>query len=301
MGAEKDLVVDSAYYKDNRVDFKDKKHPLFIGSCGMYRLISRPRLPTYRPRGRLDFQLLYIAHGRAYFYFDGKRQIVNAGNMVLYRPKEEQRYYYYGVDKTEVYWVHFTGKDVTNLLRRYGFRNGKHVMYTGTSVEYKNLFQKMIRERRGNLPDNEELLVLYLKELFIMLHRLDQEHAAPKNQFLADEMEHAVAYFHENYTKRISIEEYAAKRGMSISWFIRSFKKYTGHTPNQYILSLRISNAQILLETTNESVQEIASFVGYDNPLYFSRLFRKLCGQSPRQFREQFKEEEQDLLEEKTK
>jgi AraC-like DNA-binding protein len=108
-------------------------------------------------------------------------------------------------------------------------------------------------------------------------------------------MVHAVAYFHENYRKQISIEEYAAARGMSISWFIRSFKRYTGHTPNQYILSIRISNAQILLETTAYSVQEIASVVGYDNPLYFSRLFHKLCGQSPREFRDQFKEEEKDV------
>lgn len=295
MPEEKDLIVDNAYYKNNRIDFKDRKHPLFVGSCGMFRLISRPRLPTYRPRGRLDFQLLYVAHGRAYFYFNGKRQIVNAGNMVLYRPREEQRYYYYGVDRTEVYWVHFTGNDVTNILRKYGFKDHEHVIYTGTSVEYKNLFQRMIEERKGNRTDNEELLVMYLREIFIMIHRLDGEHVTPKNPFLSEEMVHAVAYFHENYRKQISIEEYAAARGMSISWFIRSFKRYTGHTPNQYILSLRISNAQILLETTAYSVQEIASVVGYDNPLYFSRLFHKLCGQSPREFRDQFKEEEKDV------
>ena len=85
----------------------DKKHPLFIGSCGTYHLYTVEKLPTHRPKGRLDYQLLYIASGRAHFYFDGKPTVVEAGNMVLYRPREEQRYYY-GADQTEVlgslYW-----------------------------------------------------------------------------------------------------------------------------------------------------------------------------------------------------
>ena len=57
---------------------------------------------------------------------------------------------------------------------------------------------------------------------------------------------------------------------MSISWFIRSFKKYTGSTPIQFITSLRMTNAQVLLETTSYSINEIAGIVGYNNPLYFS-------------------------------
>ena len=103
------MYTNSAYWHQTRLDFKDKKHPIFIGSCGTYRLYTIKKLPTHRPRGRLDYQLLYVASGKAHFYFDGKEEIVSAGNMVLYRPKEEQRYYYYGADHPEVYWVHFTG------------------------------------------------------------------------------------------------------------------------------------------------------------------------------------------------
>ena len=94
------IYTDNAYYHNTHMDFKDKKHPLFVGSAGTYHLLTRPKLPTHRPRGRLDFQLLYIASGKAHFYFHGVEEIVTAGNMVLYRPKEEQRYYYYRVDHT---------------------------------------------------------------------------------------------------------------------------------------------------------------------------------------------------------
>ncbi len=88
-------------------------------------------------------------------------------------------------------------------------------------------------------------------------------------------MDTAASYFNENYNRDIKIEEYAASKGMSVSWFIRNFKKSTGTTPMQFITSIRITNAQMLLETTNYAVNEIARIVGYDNPLYFSRLFHK--------------------------
>lgn len=281
------MYTDSAYLHNSKVDFKDKKHPLFVGSCGTYHLFTQPKLPTHRPRGRLDYQILYIASGKAHFYFHGKEEIVSAGNMVIYRPREEQRYYYYGVDHTEVYWVHFTGNDVKNILRKYGIADHMRVIHTGTSLEYKHLFLQIIQELKLCKEDYEELTVNYLENLLILIHR--QINASPrgKSHLLMEEMDRAVRYFHENYNKQISIEDFALSLHMSVSWFIRNFKEYTSSTPAQYLLSLRISNAQTLLETTNYNVTEIASIVGYGNPLYFSRIFKKQSGVSPSEFRKQ--------------
>jgi AraC-like DNA-binding protein len=58
-----------------------------------------------------------------------------------------------------------------------------------------------------------------------------------------------------------------------------------GTTPAQYIMSIRLSNAQSLLESTAYNVTEISKIVGYDNPLYFSRIFKKEKGISPLQYR----------------
>ena len=91
------MYTNNAYLNDSHIDRKDKSNPLIVTMCGTYKLYTKPKLPTWRPRGRVDFQLLYVASGKAHFYFDkdGTDTIVHAGHMVLYRPKEPQKYVYY--------------------------------------------------------------------------------------------------------------------------------------------------------------------------------------------------------------
>ncbi len=281
--------MNSAYLHNSLVDFMDKSRPLIVGSCGTYHLFTCPRLPTHRPKGRLDFQLLYVASGRTHFYFDKneKDTVVTAGHMVLYRPKEPQRYIYYGEEQAEVYWVHFTGASVKKILRSHGITDEMRILSTGTSLEYAALFKQMILELKHCQADYEELLTLLLQQLFIAIHRHMASEQKPGDNYLNAEMETAVQYFNENYNKDISVEAYAASRGMSVSWFIRNFKQHTGTTPMQYIVSTRMTNAQILLETTGCNVTEIGRIVGYDNPLYFSRIFRKQKGVSPSGYRKQ--------------
>ena len=281
------MYMNTGYLNHSHMDFKDKSRPLVVGSCGTYRLSSHPKLPTYRPRGRLDYQIIYITAGCGHFHFDNvdNETIVPAGNIVLYRPKELQKYEYYGKDKIEVYWIHFTGNNVKNILRQYGFPDKERVFQVGTSMEYEQIFKRIIIELQRCQDNYEEMLVLLLRHLLISFHReLTREHIL-KNEYLDHEMDNAVTFFSENYNQNISIDDYAASRGMSVSWFIRNFKKYTGSTPMQFIVGIRINNAQMLLETTTYSINEISKIVGYDNQLYFSRLFHKLKGYSPREYR----------------
>ncbi len=283
------MYTNSAYLHHSRVDFKDKSRPLIVGSCGTYRLYSRPELSTYRPRGRIDYQLIYVASGKAYFYFEDREEIVTAGHMVLYRPKEVQKYVYYGMDQTEVYWVHFTGSDVKNILRQYGISDNMRVFYCGALLEYQSLFRLMIQELQMCREDYQELLAMVLRHILILIHRQMNNVKKTDSGFMTEEIDLAVTYFNEHYNTDICIEEYAASRHMSTSWFIRNFRKYTGFTPMQYILEIRISNAESLLEATEYNITEISRIIGYDNPLYFSRLFKKSKGLSPSEYRKRIK------------
>lgn len=287
------MYTNTANLNNSKIAFKDTSKPLIVISCGTYRLYSIQKLPTFRPKGRVDYQLLYVAAGKAHFFFDGKEEIVPAGHMVLYRPKEQQKYVYYGVDQTEVYWVHFTGGEIKQILNYYQISSSKHVFYSGTSAEYQWLFRQMIQELQMCRQGYEELLAMMLQQIFLLVNRQIKEKKT--NGFIQEEIEKATYYFNDNYHKDISIEEYAASHHISTCWFIRSFKHYTGMTPMQYILSIRIANAQNLLETTGYNISEIAAIVGYDNPLYFSRLFKKQKGISPMEYRKQCQRLEQEF------
>lgn len=280
------MYINSGYLNNSLVDFMDKSKPLIVGSCGMYHLLTKPELPTYRPKGRLDYQLLYIASGKGHFFINGKEEIVTAGHMILYRPKEMQKYIYYGEDQTEVYWVHFTGRDVRRILNQYHFPSVRHVFYTGNSPDYHRLFRRIIQELQLCKPDYEEYISMLLREIFILVGRQLTEGTKVSIQ-TQEEVELATRHFNEHFNQSISIEEYARSRHMSACWFIRSFRQYSGITPMQYILTIRIANAQSLLATTTYNVTEIAEIVGYDNPLYFSRLFKKQTGISPTEYRRQ--------------
>ena len=272
-------------YLNNSVSVvKDTSKPLIVTSCGYYRVDSGPVIKTNRPKGRRDYQLLYIYEGKAHFYFDGVERIVNKGEMVLFRPYDHQSYFYFPKDKCQSYWVHFTGSEVDKILDYYQLPNKENIFYSSTSPEYKWLFEQMIRELQLCRANYQELLTMALRHIFLLINRYLKE--SKKSGISAyNEVEHAIRYFNEHYKEDINIEEYAKSLHMSACWFNRRFKQVTKVTPLQYVISIRIANAKTLLETKDYNVAETAREVGFTNPLYFTRLFTKNTGVSPSEYK----------------
>lgn len=285
------MYINSGYLNNSRKDFKDNSTPLVVGSCGTYRLKTRPKLPTYWQKGRRDYQILYVANGKTHFWFDDKEEIVSAGYMVLYKPEEIQKYVYYLEDNPEVFWIHFTGSDVKNILAYHGISLDEHVFYCGVLPDYKALFRKIIQELQLCRYGYEDYIASLFNDILLLVDR--QQHEQKKTTGnVQEQIERAAAYFNENYNTKISIDDYAESLHISTNWFIHNFKQYAGMSPAQYILSLRMVNAQSLLERTTYNIKEISEIVGYENPLYFSRVFKKEIGKSPAQYRKERTTEE---------
>ncbi len=276
------MYTNTAYLNNNHFDNADPSNPLTVKSCGNFRLHKRKSFTTYRPGGRRDFQLLYIASGKTHFYFDDKEVIIPAGNVIIYLPNQVQKYIYYASEKPEIFWVHFSGTEAERLLQYYRL-TGSSIFFTGTSPEFNRLFLSIIGEMQTSALNYRDACALLLQNILLLTSRLS---ATDKKQAVFKrEIDQAIHYFNNHYKDNISIEEYAEKCHVSLSWFIRSFKSYTGITPMQYILSARMANAQSLLESSEYTISEIASIVGYDNSMYFSRIFRKQTGMSPMEYR----------------
>jgi len=294
MRGDDKVYFNSGYLHNSRIAFKDKSRPLIVGSCGTYRLRTIEKLPTWWKNGRVDWQLLYVASGKTHFYIKGEDVVVTAGHMVLFQPKQVQHYEYFGKDKPEVYWVHFTGSDVKNILRKHQIPLDKNVFYCGSSSTYAYLYKEIISELQSCRVGYEELISMYLRQIFLLIQRSREERTPTVSTYIQEEMELARRHFNEHYNEEINIEDYALSRNMSVSWFIRNFKQVTMKSPMQYILGVRIGNAVSLLESTDYNVTEISAIVGYDNPLYFSRIFKKQKGLSPSDYRKKLKERYED-------
>lgn len=260
---------------------------LVVESCGTYQLHNDPPLKTSRPNGRDDYQLLYIASGKSKFIFQNREEIMCSGSVVLYRPFQPQYYVHYSEEQTEVFWIHFTGKNVEPILDFYHLYKNRYFFSVNNSNVYRILFQRIIMELQLKRPMYEEMISTLLNGIFVLLSRQLSE-SDSRQLHLYNEIEQAVGYFNAHYREKISVERYAEQRHISKAWFIRNFKAQTGSTPLDYLVSLRIANAQELLLQTDYSVKKIAAVVGYDNPLYFSRVFSKKMGTSPLEYRKKY-------------
>ena len=280
------MYINVAYVDEENLNLEDLSVPLRINNCGYYRVHTTPVIETPHPEGRNDYQLLYIAAGKGEFYFKGSKEptIVTKGNMILFRPGEPQVYYYYAVDKTEVYWVHFTGWKVEEYLERYELPHDENVFYTGVSPDYPWIYNQMIRELQLQRVNHEDMISLYMHHIFITINRYIKERRETKNDTIND-IERAAHYFKDNYNKQISIEQYAGEHLMSVNWFIHNFKSVMKMSPMQYIISLRIAMAKGYLKNSTKNIAEISNEVGYENALYFSRLFKKYTGMTPTEYR----------------
>ncbi len=276
------MYVNYAYIGETDEDIVDESKPLLVTASGHNRMHTRKVVATRRPNGRGDYQLIYIASGKARFFFGDEEHIIPRGNIVIFRPGEKQMYYYYLSEKTETYWVHFTGYDAERMLSEASL--DKNVFFVGESSDYSYIIDQMIREIHTKRANYGSICALLFRQLVHIVDRSLQEGRCAGGDTL-NEIDRAINYFNENYAKEINVEEYAISRHMSVSWFIRNFKSITKMTPLQYIIFLRLNSAKALLRTTDYSVAQIANTVGFDNPLYFSRLFHKHSGVSPLKFR----------------
>mgnify|MGYP003312398494 CR=1 FL=1 len=103
-----------------------------------------------------------------------------------------KKYEYYGTDHTEVYWVHFTGRDVKTLLRSYGIKDDIHVIDCGSNLDYQQLFRSMIQEIQMQKEDYAEMTELYLRQILISLHRYLSHTNKIDNSQMVEEIDKAI-------------------------------------------------------------------------------------------------------------
>lgn len=271
------------YMNNYDEDNINAQYDIAINSCGRYEFIKRKLYKTHRPLGRKDFQLLYVAKGESLFTINGEEKLVKEGSIIIYHPNEPQYYCYNTESSPVIYWLHFSGNKAISLLEKNNLSN-ERIFFIGVKNELTSIFDKIIRELQLVSINYFQLCNLYIIEILTLCSRYiidSNSNSNNQNKFLDDSIE----FFNNNFNTYININDFARSCNISCCWFIRSFKEYTGTTPNEYITNIRINKAKALLNNTYFTVSEILALIGYENPLYFNRIFKKNVEIFPKDYR----------------
>ncbi len=279
------LNISGSIYINSEVDTPNLDYPIVATSSGHIKLDNFQKYKTLRPNGRQDYQLLYVAQGLASFNVGGKQNQVTSGQIVLYYPFERQEYSYTQSEITDVYWIHFTGSNVSGYLKKLGLFN-EHIYQVYQQNEYLFLFRNIMKELQLKRANYIDLSNAYFKELLLLMSRRIQENQERYDKNNEELIKSTVEMFNFNYNSPITISEYARQNNISDCWFTKLFKKRMGMTPQNYLINIRINKAKELLISSAYNVAEISEIVGYQNPLYFSRLFKKYTSYSPTEYRQ---------------
>lgn len=233
--------------------------------------------------GMRDHYLIHvITAGKGTYQVQGKTLRLQAGDIFLIYPDTVVYYEADRSDPWEYYWVGFQGGDAPYLVDLCGFRRATLVLNAGTSLSALRDALTAIHNTRGrDIADDLRMtgaLYIFLSRMIALNRSVERTNRRP--------LEKAVRYICDNFSRQISVRQIADFAGISRSQLYRLFVQHLHVTPIEYLLEKRISTACTLFNRYQVSVSEAAYSVGFSDPLYFSRMFKKLRGVSPSTFRE---------------
>ncbi|WP_164821513.1 helix-turn-helix domain-containing protein [Paenibacillus koleovorans] len=265
------------------------------------------RKKPFRPGDRrlLDYQLIYIQEGSCTFHVDGDQVEVGKGKLVLIQPGQVHAQtstgelfcsflildlFYQADRETRMIVQHGMaelGEYEDQMQPRLNDFEGIHVppvIRIAQEVRFKETMLKAIGLWQSHIPFNKLEAGSLASELILSILREYVEWNPAQPQGIAS-LEWIPAYMTQHLNEPLSIDGMASRAGMTSSRFYEMFKKKYGVSPYQYLLHMRIQQAQLLLKSTSMNLEEIADCCGFADMYHLSKMFKKITGLSPREFR----------------
>ncbi|MEG1632385.1 MAG: AraC family transcriptional regulator [Hydrogenoanaerobacterium sp.] len=240
---------------------------------------------TWGPALRDHFLIHYVTAGHGEYKVDGKTYDIHSGMMFAVFESSVVSYTADKRDPWEYYWVGFNGADAERLLTLSPLCRESPVLDVCENEVFRTDLLKIYKSA-GSAPADEARMVghlyLFISHLIALSQSLSKHFSSA-----ALYIEKALKFISYNYANKIEISDIAGKVGVSRSHLYRIFIKQLAMSPNEYLAKFRINEACALLRNSALSIGEIANSVGYDDPLYFSRVFKKYKGIAPSHYVEQ--------------
>lgn len=244
---------------------------------------------TCPPHTREEYIIHFVLSGKGTFKTHGITYHLQANEMFLINPDEEISYQADNDDPWYYCWVGFNGIMTKKLLNSCGFSKKTPVLPIN-NVEMALSYVSQILDASHLTFNHEIKRKAFLLSLFSHLIDSYQDlNTSSKNKYEHNSniyVAQAIDYIELHHSLGINVSDIADYIGISRAYLNRTFQKELGLSVQRFLVDFRLHKAANLLVSSNASVNEIADAVGYDDPLAFSKAFKKKFNFSPKNFRE---------------
>lgn len=281
-----DALFQGTLVKSNRIIYT----PSNFAKTNLLHLQETGELQAQKPHtssreNLLSYLFFIVLNGSGNLVYDGIEYHLTTGDCIFIDCKKA--YSHRSSDELwTLKWVHFYGPNMNGIYEKYVERGGSPVFHPENMQPFQSLLEQLfeiagsedyVRDMRIS-EKITSLLTLLMAESW---HPESKTHIGSKKQSL----QHVKDYLDQHYQEKIALDNLADKFFINKFYLTRIFKEQFGISVNNYLAQIRITHAKQLLRFSDLTIEQIGRECGIDEPAYFARVFKKVEGTSPGEYR----------------
>lgn len=232
-----------------------------------------------------EFQILYITHGEGVFESDSCKKVkLKEGSVIILFPGEWHSYKPVKNRGWDEYWIGCKGKFIEDLLSNTFISPVNPVIHIGFNETIVGLLKQGLEVATRQKTAYQQRLAGITSHLLSYVYYIEKNNAF-RDKDAVMMIEKARMMMREESDQIRSPEKIAKRLNLSYSWFRRIFKQYTGLSPAQYMMEIKIQQAKDLLVGSSMPIKEIAYSLNFLNLSYFITFFKSRTGMPPGDYR----------------
>lgn len=243
-----------------------------------------------------DFiELSFVTSGSVDYLIEGEEYTLKKGQVLISNPGIYHKELFNSNTNCRELHLGITDINIFNNCKKDFIDIGdKNVLTLNTyKDEILKTCQDIVDEQKNHKQTSPFMLKSLVMKVLVLLHReineeipnLNSQEFSFKSREKKVLVESITKYLNENYTEDISLYTLSKNMYLSPVYISKIFKELMGDSPINYLIQIRLIKAKNLLEDSKLSIKTIAKMVGYNDPYYFSKLYKKYYGISPNKAR----------------
>ena len=231
-----------------------------------------------------DYLMIYCLDGEGKLTINNQIHTVKAGDIICLPKGVAHAYKASEATPWTIYWVHFSGDKSEDFIDYLAINSNNYVFPLGIHSRLTSDFESLLECRQYSYNINAFVHTASLLRQ-ILTHIAQLQPLAKQQAAHNFDLERVHSLMQARVHEQLELEALAETVSLSKFHFIKKYKELTGTTPINHFIHLKVERACHLLDVTTKSINEISFAVGYEDAYYFSRIFKKIMGISPSQYR----------------